>query len=914
MDIVMSEINNIAATSASITPTAQYYNDTRENKQWYLDGSTLSPLSIDVYSVWKDYVGTGVKIGVIDSQIDYTHPDLDGSYDKSLDYNFALNTANPIIDSTELPLFHGTAVAGIIAAEANNGFGVAGIASGASLAGFGIDYNSDAVVDQIIAALNKSAGLDVVNNSWSFVSNLGDDFNKNPAYESALVHAVSQGRGGLGTSVVFAAGNAGTSGTSNYHNFQNSPYTIAVGAVDPNGSPSSFTSLGANVLISAAGRDVYTTDLKGRFDTLNGTSFAAPAVSAAVGLMLEANPELGYRDVQEILAYSARRAGLADSANFGDGWRTNGADNFNGGGLHFNDAFGYGFLNVHDAVRLAETWSKQQTYANLATVSETVDVNRQLIAGSNDHISVSIAVDEALDVEHVQLSMDLRWLDTGDLDVYLTSPDGTQVRLVYDLPYADRIGNIRDFTFDSVASMGEQAAGTWTLDVYNRNPAAKDKGGAPLSGELQDVTLTLSGSAQNLKDDLYIYTDEFGMLYTSKDLAERSVLRDTDGGTDTLNAAAVTSNTVIDLSAAKQTVIAGVTLSLQANVIENAYTGDGKDTLIGSDLSNILKAGRGDDVIYFSFGNDVLDGGQGKDTLILGCGFGSLSGYVTSGGDLAISVRAGEVSTVCDVETFVFSDRTLAYADLAKLFGAKSDIPLPVPAPEEPAKDDDAGNSTPDDTAGGSNGSSSGAAGGFDEAGRAYDKSFAGTSAGEKIRGSNAADKIDGAGGNDILIGRGGNDALYGGLGDDKLNGGSGSDYLDGGKDSDKLYGDLGSDKLYGDAGDDLLKGGDGDDWIDGGSGSDRLYGEAGADTFVFDIADLDGLDTIYDFNAAEGDRILVKGLGANSSASFEFVTSGTNTYLEMHDDDGVTQIARIKGAGLDDLGMTSSDLGLIWA
>lgn len=890
----MSERNTIGDASIAASPEGTFCNDPRENKQWYLDGSTLSALSIDVYSVWKDYIGTDVKIGVIDSQIDYTHVELTNAYDKSLDYNFAQNTNNPVIDPAHLPLFHGTSVAGIISAEANNQVGMVGVASGASLVGLAIDYSSDEATKQIVAALNQAVDLDVVNNSWSFVSNLADDFNKNPAYGAALEHLASQGRDGLGTSIVFAAGNAGSSGTSNYHNFQNSPYAIAVGAVDPNGAPSSFTSLGANVLISAAGREVYTTDLKNRFDTVNGTSFAAPAVSAAVGLMLEANPELGYRDVQEILAYSARREGLADSANFGDGWRTNGATNFNGGGLHFSDAFGYGFLNVHDAVRLAETWSQQQTFANLAKVTETISSNQKLVAGSSDHISVNINVDKAIDIEHVQLAMDLRWLDTGNLDVYLTSPDGTQVRLVYDLPSVDRIGNIRNFVFDSVASMGEQSAGTWKLDIYNRNPGAADKSGTPLTGELQGVTLAISGSAQSLANDVYVYTDEFGSLYAGKDLSERSVLHDTDGGTDTLNAAAVTSNVTIDLSANRHTVLAGVTLSLDANAIENACSGDGNDTLIGSRLANVLKAGRGDDVIYFSFGSDTIDGGRGQDMLILDCSRGSISGAVKDG-NVTISYQ-GNVSTVSNVETFVFSDGKYSYADLTKLLGTSGTTGAPnapTPAPEEPG---------------------TGTWQSFDETARSYDKYFAGTGASEKMSGTDAADRTEGLGGNDVLIGRGGDDALYGGDGDDRLSGSIGRDFLDGGLGADKLYGELGDDKLYGGLGDDLLKGGDGNDWINGGNGMDRLYGEAGADTFVLNIADLGELDTIYDFNAAEGDRILVTGLGAHGDATFDIVTYGTSTYLEMQDDGGVTEIARLKGIGLDDLSMTSTDLGLIWA
>ncbi|AIT80764.1 S8 family serine peptidase [Novosphingobium pentaromativorans] len=907
----MSEILNVVAASSSVAPAGQFYNDTRENKQWYLDGSSLSPLSIDVHSVWKDYIGTGVKIGVIDSQIDYTNTELKKAYDTANDFNFALGTDAPVIDPGDLPLFHGTSVAGIISAEANNDFGIVGIASGASLIGLGIDYDSSAVTDQIVAALKSSTGLDVVNNSWSFVSNLADNFAKNAQYQDALVQLVSQGRAGLGTSVVFAAGNAGTSGTSNYHNFQNSPYTIAVGAVDPDGGPSSFTSLGANVLVSAAGRDIYTTDLKDRFDTVNGTSFAAPAVSAAIGLMLEANPELGYRDVQQILAYSAHREGLADSANWGDGWRTNGASDFNGGGLHFNDAFGFGFLNVHDAVRLAETWTSQQTFANLSSISQSVELSEGLVAGSRDHISVGIEVDDAVDIEHVQLAMDLRWLNTGDLDVYLTSPDGTQVRLVYDMPHDDRIGNLRNFTLGSVASMGEQSAGTWTLDIYNRNPDATDKSGSPLTGELQGVTLTVSGNAQNLADNLYIYTDEFGSLYTGADLAARKVLHDTNGGNDTLNAAAVTASSVIDLSGASHSVIAGVSVSLDPNAIENAYGGDGDDVLIGSKVANVLDAGRGNDVIYFSFGNDHIDGGQGNDTLVFNCSLSALSGYVAQDGTLAISASPGEVSSVCEVETFVLTDGRYSLDQILGKFGSGAE-PVDVPEtnePDQPATD--SGNEAEGNAGDLPHG---GSAWSFDEASRSYDRHLTGTDLGEKIVGTKMADLIEGLTGDDVLLGRAGDDALLGGDGDDKLAGGTGSDLLQGDNGMDKLYGDVGQDKLMGGAGDDLLRGGDGDDWIEGGRGSDRLYGDDGADIFVFDMADLDGLDVIYDFNGAEGDRIMVTGIGTSSNATFEFVSYGTNTYLEMHDDGDVMQIARIKGDGLDHLSVGAADMGLIWA
>ena len=882
----------IASSATLVSPDAFYTTDKYEKKQWYLDGSTMdSSLSIDVFSVWADYTGKGVKVGVIDSQIDFRHSDLKGAYDTSLDYNFALGTGNVSIDPANLPHLHGTAVAGIISAEGDNLVGTVGIASGATLVGYGIDYNKSTAVSDILAALDRSAELDVVNNSWSFSSNFADDFGRNPEYGAALLNPVMNGRDGLGTSLVFAAGNVGTGGSSNYHNFQNSPYTIAVGAVDPNGAASSFTSVGANVLISAAGRDVFTTTLNERWDHFNGTSFAAPAVSAAIALMLEANPELGYRDVQEILAYSARREGLSDTVTFNDGWTTNGATNFNGGGLHFSDAFGYGFLNVHDAVRLAETWTDQQTYANLASVSKTVTTNKTLVAGKTDMIAVDLVIDKAMSVEHVQLSMDLRWTETGNLDVYLVSPEGTKVRLMYDLPGTDRVGNVRDFTFSSVASMGEMAKGTWTLEIHNRNPDAVLKSGDPMSGTLSDVTLTVLGNATDLDDDTYVYTDELGLLYDGADLAERSVLRDTDGGTDTLNAAAITSGSTIDLSGKSATKLAGVTIAMDAS-IENAFTGDGNDTVRGSNAANVIGTGRGNDTIYFSFGNDVLDGGAGQDTLVIDATLGSLTGGLAADGTLHISARAGEVTSVANVETFVLANGIYSFAQLSAALG---DAPVDAPVDTVPV-DTVPVDGTPDALA---------PADPAPEAPAPEEPV-----AEEPVANEPAATPPADEGRADYAT------YLTGTNGDDSLEGGEGADHISGGAGNDRLEGNAGADMLLGGAGNDVLKGSDGNDWLYGGEGSDRLYGGDGADTFVLDFADIGNIDTIFDFDTAEGDRILLTGVGADdmSGAEFTLTEAGTTMILQMTLNGSTHDVVRLRGYGELDLSMAETDLGLLCA
>jgi len=166
---------------------------------------------------------------------------------------------------------------------------------------------------------------------------------------------------------------------ANYHNFQNSRFTIAVGALDDGGTfnapntQAGFSTPGAPILVSAPGTDVLTTDIAGTAgassgDTAStsGTSFAAPLVSGVIALMLEANPNLGYRDVQERLAYTAVQNDSLQAE-----WKINGATNWNLGGLHTNNNYGFGQVDAHAAVRLAETWTAQKTISDEVSVSAT---------------------------------------------------------------------------------------------------------------------------------------------------------------------------------------------------------------------------------------------------------------------------------------------------------------------------------------------------------------------------------------------------------------------------------------------------------------------------------------------------------------------------------------------------------------
>ena len=898
-------------------PSDVLLDDPKIPYTWFLGNSSRSPLDLDLASVWEEYRGAGISVGILDSQIDFNHTDLSRAYDTTRDWNFAQETGNISINSRQMTDSHGTLVAGVIAAEGGNGAGGVGVAPDATIVGLGIDYSSSNVGDQVVAGLRAAASLDVVNNSWSFVSNFADDFTTAAdAQQAAAVRFVAEtGRDGLGTTMVFAAGNAGSDGSSNYHNFQNSPYTIAVGGVHRSGDAYDNTSLGANVLVSGPGVGVMTTQTNNRYTEATGTSFAAPAVSAVVALMLEANPELGYRDIQQILALSATREGLGDHPAGSAGWQVNGAGNLNGGGMQHSDAFGYGFLNAHNAVRLAETWTDRQTAANRDTVTVEHEGHERLVAGSRDEVSIEIEVEHQMEVEHVQIAMELTWRDTGNLEVYLVSPDGTRVQLVYEREGQSSNGNMDGFVFSSVGTMGEMAAGTWTLQVINTDPDARRGDRSPLDGVIGDIDLTIHGDGDDFRNDTYVYTDEFGTFYEGRDLSDRRVLRDTDGGIDAINAAAVTSDTRIDLETGTGR-IAGVAIQIQdANRIENIFTGDGDDELTGNAADNWFAAGRGDDLLHWSAGDDRLDGGAGHDTLVFDGLFASVTGFLTDAGQFMLGLVDLGLSAISGIETFRFTDVTYSFGELTGLFGDAeapeapaapvtppappvAEVPEVPEAPETPE--------TPETPEAPSDG--------FD-----FTNVYVGTRDGDTLRGTAASDDILGNAGDDSLFGREGRDRLDGGIGDDRLRGGGGDDMLLGQTGSDRLFGEAGHDTLMGGTGDDMLSGGTGNDMLVGGTGRDRLVGGAGndrleggaardvlvggagADTFVFDLADAGEMDVIRDFSLSDGDRIVITGLsGAGVEADdFSIVERNGASFIQMETDDGNTRMVRVQGDSL---------------
>ncbi|MFZ5717923.1 MAG: M10 family metallopeptidase C-terminal domain-containing protein [Pseudomonadota bacterium] len=144
----------------------------------------------------------------------------------------------------------------------------------------------------------------------------------------------------------------------------------------------------------------------------------------------------------------------------------------------------------------------------------------------------------------------------------------------------------------------------------------------------------------------------------------------------------------------------------------------------------------------------------------------------------------------------------------------------------------------------------------------------------DTVNGGSATGYLRGEDGNDSLVGGTAFDDIHGNQGNDTASGGAGDDWVVGGKDQDRLFGDDGGDLVYGNLGDDTVDGGNGNDVVRGGQGNDTLMGGAGADFVSGDRGDDTmtggagadlfhsssdaGIDRVLDFNAAEGDRVLL--------------------------------------------------------
>ncbi|EFH31340.1 S8 family peptidase [Streptomyces pristinaespiralis] len=443
-------------------------NDTEYQRQWDLFESAAG---MNVPGAWDKATGEGVKVAVIDTGY-VAHSDLAGNVIAGYDFisdPFMANDGGgrdsnaadpgdwmlqgecgnnyPERDTTSS--WHGTHVAGTIAATTNNSKGIAGIAYNATIQPVRVLGKCGGTTADIMDSITWASGgtvsgvpnnpnpADVINMS------LGGSGACDSGTQSAINAAVNRG-----TTVVVAAGNS----NANAANFNpaNCSNVITVAASDREGNRASYSNYGTIVDITAPGGETAVSSANGIWSTLNsgtrspstenykayqGTSMAAPHIAGLAALMYQANPSVTPAQVESSIRSNARTlpgtcsggcgAGLADAA------RTLGAS----GGTDPQPPTGSVFTNANN-VNIPDT--KTPVTSSLAVTG----------------ISGNAPAD-------LQIAVDIKHTYRGDLKIEIVAPSGASA--VLQNTSSDSADNV--ITTYTVDASGVAASGTWKLRV-----------------------------------------------------------------------------------------------------------------------------------------------------------------------------------------------------------------------------------------------------------------------------------------------------------------------------------------------------------------------------------------------------------------------------------------------------------------
>jgi serine protease len=448
-------------------------NDTEYAKQWDLFESTAG---MNVPGAWTTSTGTGVTVAVIDTGY-VAHTDLAANivagYDfiadtaVSVDGNgrdsnpadpgdyYAANECGSGIPASNSS-WHGTHVAGTIAAVTNNNKGVAGIAYGAKISPVRVlgkcgGYDSD-IIDAITWASGGTVSGVPANTNVAKVINmsLGGDGACTSATQSAINAAVNRG-----TTIAVAAGNDNENVSS--HSPGNCANIISVAATNRTGAKASYSNYGSLVDISAPGGQTSTGTANGILSTLNsgattassesyayyqGTSMATPHIAGLIALLKSANSSLTPAQIETAIKNNARALPGACSGGCGAG--------------------------LADAAKTVAAVSGGTTTGT--TFSSTTAV---AIPDNGAAVESSIAVSgrSGSAPSALPVGVDITHTYRGDLVLDLIAPDGTAYRMKA-ASSSDSADNVN--TTYTVNASSETANGTWKLRV--QDTAAQDTG------------------------------------------------------------------------------------------------------------------------------------------------------------------------------------------------------------------------------------------------------------------------------------------------------------------------------------------------------------------------------------------------------------------------------------------------------
>lgn len=229
-------------------------NDTYFTSQWHLENrgsnGNLAGPDLNARAAWPNVRGSNILVAVADTGFQLDHPDLTNRASGGPHYNFFKDTADgsPYTNSAN----HGTSVAGLVAAEADNSRGVAGVAPQANIASwviFGTSSGSETIAsdEQLMDMFQYASDrVAVQNHSWGSASTA--QLGISTLEETGISSAVTLGRSGKGVVLVRAAGNSRTDAVNaNDDGYANDPRQIAVAAVRKDGRACTYSNPGACV-------------------------------------------------------------------------------------------------------------------------------------------------------------------------------------------------------------------------------------------------------------------------------------------------------------------------------------------------------------------------------------------------------------------------------------------------------------------------------------------------------------------------------------------------------------------------------------------------------------------------------------------------------------------------------------------
>ncbi len=450
----LDEARRLAADIAASDPNVEYAepdrmmralltpNDPRYNEQWHYSESTAG---INAPLAWDKATGTGVVVGIVDTGY-RPHADLSGQILQGYDFisdTFVSNDGNGRDSDASDPgdwinvndcgpgdpdqnypsSWHGTHVAGTIAAKTNNSLGVAGVAFNAKVVPARVlgkcgGYTSD-IADGIIWVSGGSVSGVPANANPAKVINisLGGTGSCDTTTQNAINSARSRG-----ASVIVAAGNENVNASNSTP--ANCSGVVTVASVNRSGGRSYFSNFGSTVEVAAPGGDIRSSSANGILSTLNsgtttpgsdayafyqGTSMATPHVVGVVALMLSVKPTLTPDQVTSILQSTAR-AFPATCSQCGSGIVNASAavDAAIGGG-------GGGGTTVN------ETEPNNSRTASQAIAAANTTVNGTMSSSSdNDYFSLTLPAGKTLTATMTPNS-------SSDYDLYVYNSNGTLI-------------------------------------------------------------------------------------------------------------------------------------------------------------------------------------------------------------------------------------------------------------------------------------------------------------------------------------------------------------------------------------------------------------------------------------------------------------------------------------------------------